>query len=124
MRAPLAVLALLVLAACSDSNEPSRIEVEGSWTGQFTTSGGTAVTLNMTLIETAGAVTGNSTLVSSGGSLAETVTGTYSPPSVSLNFHSEGFSDSNLAGTVGETTLTGTLNGSGFNNIALTLQRQ
>ena len=124
MRAPLAVLAVLFLAACSDSNEPSRIEIEGSWTGQFATSGGTPVTLNMTLIETNGAVTGNSTLVTSGGSIAETVTGTYSPPSVSLQFHSDGFEDSNLSGTVGESTLTGTLNGSGFNNIAITLQRQ
>jgi hypothetical protein len=124
MRNLLLALALLTAACGGDSSGPSRIEVEGTWSGQFSTSGGTPVTLTMTLIETNGSVTGNSTLVTTGGSIAETVTGTYSPPQVSLQFHSAGFEDSNLSGTVGETTLTGTLNGSGFNNISITLSRQ
>ena len=115
---------LLILGACSDNSGPSRIEVEGSWSGQFATSGGTPVTWNMTLIETNGAVTGNSTLVTSSGSIAETVSGTYSPPTVSLQFSSAGFEDSNLTGTVGQSTIQGTLVGSGFNSIPVTLTRQ
>lgn len=120
------LIAVLLLGACGgdDNTGPARIEVEGTWVGHFATSSGTQVTWSMTLIETNGAVTGSSTLVTAGESIAEQVTGNYVPPTVSLQFHSEGFSDSNLTGTVSQTQLSGTLNGSGFNNVAVTLTRQ
>jgi hypothetical protein len=119
-----ATVIALTLGCGNDSSGPARIEVEGNWSGSFNLTSGTPVTLNMTLTETSGSVSGNGTLVSAGSSIAETISGTYSRPQVSLNFHSEGFSDSNLSGTVGETTITGTLTGSGFQNLAITLTRQ
>lgn len=52
---------------------------------------------------------------------ALTVQGTYSSPHLSLTL---AFEDMNLTATVGETDLTGTVNGSGFLNASVTLARQ
>jgi hypothetical protein len=57
-------------------------------------------------------------------SLAVTASGTYSEPSLSLNLAATGFETVNLTATVGEETMTGMLNGSGFVNSAITLNRQ
>jgi hypothetical protein len=57
-------------------------------------------------------------------SLAVTASGTYSEPSLSLNLAATGFETVNQTATVGEETMTATLNGSGFVNSAITLNRQ
>lgn len=118
-----AVFALLLLStACSGDNGPSRIEVEGTWRGTFTDKGDVGG-IQMTLQEANGAVTGAGSL-SITDALAVTVTGTYSPPHVSLTLSAPGVENVNLSGTVGETTLDGTLNGSGFFGSGLTMHRQ
>jgi hypothetical protein len=52
----------LLLAGCGgDSSGPARIEVEGSWAGNFTFSSGTQGSLTLTLQETDGTVSGTGT---------------------------------------------------------------
>lgn len=125
MRRIFTALALtLAIAACGDS--PSAPEpdptLDGRWVG--TASG---VTMDVTLNENdTGDVTGSGTL-SGSTSIAMTITGTHTYPNVSFTAHANGYEDMNFTGKLaaGETaSITGTLNGSGFNNFALTLRAQ
>jgi hypothetical protein len=121
------VLALLVLvAACGgDSTGPTKIEAEGAWHGTINDNGGNQIgTMSLTLTETSGSVSGTGNLSNAGTGIAVTATGTYSQPNLSLNLTAPGFSAVNLTATVGQRTMTGTLNGSGFVNSAITLQRE
>ncbi len=115
----------LLIAACGDggSTEPDVPDVQGQWNGSFNTNVGSG-TLALTLNEANGNVTGTGTLGTAGDALALTVTGNYAPPNVSLQMTSPGFEPMNLSGTVSEDEIDGTLNGSGFVNIAVTLARQ
>jgi hypothetical protein len=125
MRYLLAAL-VLVFAACGGDagpNEPAVPDVEGQWNGSINTNVGSG-SLALTLNEAAGNITGTGTLVTSGDALALTVTGNYAPPNVSLQMTSPGFEPMNLSGTVNEEAINGTLNGSGFVSIAVTLHRQ
>jgi hypothetical protein len=125
MRQFLMALALALPACGGDSNEPSRIEAEGQWVGPVHDNDGSTIgQLTLTLSETNGAVTGSGSLTSPSFSNALTVTGTYVPPSLSLTLSAPGFSDMNLTARVGDTSLTGSLNGSGFINSGITLTRQ
>lgn len=121
------VLGLMLLAAgCGGgdgSTEPDDPEVEGQWNGPINTDVGSG-SLALTLTETDGSVSGNGTLSVPGDALALTVTGTYAPPNLSLEMTSPGFEPLNLSGDVSEDEIDGTLNGSGFVNIAVTLTRQ
>ena len=122
----LVVCLMLLAAGCGGgdgSTEPDDPEVEGQWNGPINTSVGSG-SLNLTLTETSGTVSGTGTLSVSGDALALTVTGTYAPPNVSLQMTSPGFEPMNLSGEVTEEEIDGTLNGSGFVNIAVTLTRQ
>lgn len=121
----LLILLAFALACGGDSNEPTRIEAEGQWSGPINNNSGTPLgTMVLTLVETAGAVTGSGNVTAGTESLAITTTGTYAPPNLSLTLSAPGFNDMNLTGTVAETALTGTLNGSGFVNAAIALTRQ
>src|SRR5215216_5928953 len=113
----LATIIALTLSCDGDSNEPSRIEVEGQWTGGIQDGTGmTVATITLTLGETDGAVTGSGNFVTSTGSaaFALTTTGIYLPPNLSLTISALGFENVNLTATVGETSITGSLNGSAF----------
>jgi hypothetical protein len=81
-----------------------------------------AVTL--TLQQAGTQVTGNGSLVGSNGSAALTVTGSFSAPNMSLTITSPGFESITYAGTVTGNTMTGTMNGSGFVNVAMTMTTQ
>jgi hypothetical protein len=119
--AGLVVLAIGCGGGDGNDNTPT---VEGQWSGTITTAEGSG-DLGLTLNEGAnGAVTGTGNLVVPGDALALTVTGNYSPPTVSLTMSSQGFEPMNLTGTVSSSAITGTLNGSGFVNISVTLDRQ
>jgi hypothetical protein len=121
---PLALM--LALTACGGdggSTEPDIPEVTGQWNGPVNTSGGSG-SLALTLNESDGTVTGTGTLSTAGDALALTITGNYAPPNVSLQMNAAGFEPMNLSGTVAEDDIDGTLNGSGFVNIAVTLARQ
>ena len=121
------MVALMLLAAgCGggdSSTEPDDPEVEGQWNGPINTDGGSG-SLALTLTETDGTVSGTGTLSVTGDALALTVTGTYAAPNVSLQMTSQGFEPMNLSGEVTDEEIDGTLNGSGFVNIAVTLTRQ
>ncbi len=114
----------LLLASCGggDKTGPTPIEVQGTWQGSLTD--GSNATISLTLAETAGTVTGSGNLATSATAIAVTVTGTYAEPHVSLTLAAPGFNNTNLSATVGETSMSGTLNGSGYVNAALTLTRQ
>jgi hypothetical protein len=121
---PLALM--LALTACGGdggSTEPDIPEVTGQWNGPVNTSGGSG-SLALTLNESDGTVTGTGTLSTAGDALALTITGNYAPPNVSLQMNASGFEPMNLSGTVTEDEIDGTLNGSGFVNIAVALARQ
>jgi hypothetical protein len=109
-----ALAAAGVLACGSDSNKPTPIEADGSVLG----------TLSMTLTETSGTVTGNGNISSPSLAEAINVNGTYTEPNLSVSLTSQCCNPINLTATVGETTMTGTLNGSGFINATITLTRQ
>jgi hypothetical protein len=117
---PIMALALL-LGACRDSTGPRSATMTGSWSGS---SGG--VTLNMILSEgSGGAITGTGSIAGEGGSLALTISGTHPHPNVGLTLASPGFDPMNFAGTfVNNNLVSGTLNGSGFLDFAITLHRQ
>jgi hypothetical protein len=125
MRYLLVGLALLIAACGSEggSTEPDVPDVQGQWNGAFNTNVGSG-NLSLTLNEANGNVTGTGTLTAAGDALALTVTGNYAPPNVSLQMTSPGFEPMNLSGTLSEDEIDGTLNGSGFVNIAVTLDRQ
>jgi hypothetical protein len=118
-----AVAAFTLACGGDGGNEPSVPEVEGQWNGPINTSVGSG-TLALTLNETGGTVTGTGTLTVPGDALSLTVTGNYAAPNVSLQMSAQGFEPMTLGGTVGDETIAGTLNGSGFVNIAVTLTRQ
>jgi hypothetical protein len=114
-----------VLACGGDSNKPTPIEAEGAWSGQVHDNDGSVLgTLSMTLTETSGTVTGNGNISSPTLAEAINVNGTYTEPNLSVSLTSECCNPINLSATVGETTMTGTLNGSGFINATITLTRQ
>jgi len=125
MRHLLVGLTLLIAACGGDggSTEPDVPEVEGQWNGPINTNVGSG-SLALTLNDANGTVSGTGTLSVTGDALALTVTGNYAPPNVSLQMTSSGFEPMNLSGEVSEDEIDGTLNGSGFVNIAVTLTRQ
>nr|PZN90624.1 MAG: hypothetical protein DIU52_07500 [bacterium] len=117
-----ALILALALAACGDSStEPKTPSASGTWTGVVT--GGT---ITLTLAEQAGGtITGAGSIQGTAGAASVTVTGTHVHPSISLTLRSTGFEDANYTGQfVNRNTISGHLNGSGFNNVTLTLTRQ
>lgn len=121
----LLVLLALALPACGSDNGPTRIEAEGQWSGSMQHNDGSPLgTMTLTLSETGGTVTGTGNVNDGTTSYAFTITGTYAPPNLSLTLSSQAFNDMNLTSTVGETSLTGVINGSGFVNTPITLTRQ
>ncbi len=96
--------------------------MEGAWSGTVNPGG----TLVLNLTETNGNVTGTGTLTAPGFGVNISASGTYVPStaSASLTLTSQGFEPMNLNATVTETRMVGSLNGSGFNNAAISLDRQ
>lgn len=117
---PLLALALLVGACDSGPTEPKHVSAAGSWSG--TSSG---ITVNLTLSETAKTINGSGNLQGGSGSIAVTVTGTNAYPNVSMTLASPGYEAMNFQGTfTNPTTISGAVNGSGFNSFALTLNKR
>ena len=112
------------LACGGDDGGPTPVEAEGSWQGSTTSQSGQQSTLSFTITETDGTVSGSGNLAAPSESVALSASGTYTEPSLSITFTAQVFNPLNLSATVGETNMTGTLNGSGFLNSAITLNRQ
>jgi hypothetical protein len=114
-------LMLALLAACGDGpTDPPIPSLTGRWTG---TTGDIAV--DLTLTETGGALSGSGHLAAPSMSLAITATGTHAHPNVSMTIRAQGYEDMDYSGTMsGDAAIVGRLNGSGFTNEGLTLNRR
>jgi hypothetical protein len=117
-----AIAMLVVVAACGGDSTGPKTTVSGNWTGNAMTVNGSPFTVGLVLTENTGTVTGTATLTGAT-SIALTVTGSYSAPTVGLTMAAPGFSSLNLTATVSGKSMTGTLNGSGFTNTAITLTK-
>ena len=111
---------LLLVVACGGESDPTANEpppptVSGAWSGS-TTFDSQAITLQLTLLESAlGVVTGSGSLSITGFAAALSVhTGTHVFPNLSLTLREPGFDDINLTGTVSATSIVATITGSGF----------
>ncbi|MEM1043010.1 MAG: hypothetical protein AAGI91_10310 [Bacteroidota bacterium] len=82
-------------------------------------------TLTLNLAEVAGVITGTGSLSGAGSSLPLTASGTFAPPSVTINLSSPGFDPFTLTGIASDdgSVITGNLNGSGFTGESVTLTR-
>lgn len=120
-RSVLLTLVFATLTACdSGPTEPPIPSLTGRWTG---TSGEMAV--DITLTETDGSLTGSGNLTWDSGSLAVTTTGTHAHPNVSMTIRATGYQDIDYTGSMsGDAAISGRLNGSGFTNAGLTLNRR
>jgi hypothetical protein len=122
----LVLAAGLTLFACGNGDgitPPITIDPEGTWSGTFQADS-QDVSLTLQLTETSGAVTGNGTLVTSAGSFALTIDGSYTKPRLSLGITTPGFDPVSLVAIVGDTAMTGTIGGGGFKNESFTLDKQ
>lgn len=118
---------LLVLAGCGggDSAGPgSAVDVEGTWSGRVSASNGMSATLEIDVGESAGKVSGTGWLIVTGDSLGLSVSGSYDAPTIDAVISSQGFQPMDLTATVSEGQMVGTLDGSGFENRAITLRRE
>lgn len=121
----LRILVLIVLAvmsaACGDSvTGPDRVSINGTWAGSSS-----GLTVTVTMNEAGGTVSGSGNLSGPGGSTATQVHGTRAGANLSLTLSAQGFEPTNFTGTIQSNTLiTGSLTGSGFNNMAITLNKQ
>jgi hypothetical protein len=114
----LLALSLSFAIGCGDATEPTPT-ITGSWSGS---GGGISVTLSLT--QSGQSVTGNGSLSGAGGAAALVATGNFTNPSFSLTLSAQGYEDSNFAGTMSGNSLTGVINGSGFNQVGMTLTRK
>ncbi|HVX41971.1 MAG TPA: hypothetical protein VHB25_20585 [Gemmatimonadaceae bacterium] len=80
--------------------------------------------MTLTLSQDGSQVTGSGQINSGGTAVALTANGTFAAPSVSLNLSATGFEAMNYTGSLSGNTIAGTINGSGFSNLNLTLTRQ
>ncbi|MCS7081522.1 MAG: hypothetical protein N2561_03300 [Bacteroidetes bacterium] len=116
----LLLVVALIASGLSCKKEEKTPGLSGRWVGIVQ-----GVTLDVTLVESKGTITGSGSVQAPGVSISVSVTGTYSFPNVSMTFRSTGYEDFTFSGTLSAdgNTLAGALNGSGFNNVAITLRR-
>jgi hypothetical protein len=122
------ILALLIalLTACGSDGPaapaaPEPINVSGQWSGPM----GGGVTLLLTLSQAGSSVSGSGNMSGPGGAIAMSASGTYVEPNLSLTLSAQGYEDMNFTGkTVTRTSISGTLNGSGFVNQPITFTKQ
>ena|SRR6202008_1846067 len=132
-RAVLAALAVLALLACGDGPlDVGAFSVEGSWAGnaKFAVgSGPTADTaryfISLELEQNETDISGSGQVVTDAETLEVEVDGLWEYPSVSMVLDAPEFIGVSFDATFATPdSLKGTLNGSGFNSVALTLIRQ
>jgi hypothetical protein len=127
LRLPLApILVALVLLGCGNDaggNEPDISPAEGAWAG-IITGDAQEGTLEWSLQDTDGDISGEGTLSTATEAVPLTIVGTFSPPNLTLTVSPEGFVDFSFFGTVSAESMKGRLNGAGFINRTVTLDRQ
>jgi hypothetical protein len=121
MRAFLSALLALTVAgsaACDKATSPTPV-MAGNWSG----SGG-GISMNLSLSQSGQAVTGNGSMSGGSGAIAVTVSGNFNNPNFSLTIAASGYEDLNFAGTLSGNSATGVMNGSGFNQVGMTMTRK
>ena len=116
------VAAIMLLVGCgSDRATGVPLSIAGRWTGAAK---GTSVSMQLT--ESGTEVSGTGVFTDASGAAQISVSGTYHQPAVSLTlqFPNTNFNPVFLSGTASADVITGALNGSGYNNFAITLARQ
>ena len=97
------------------------LSISGRWAGAAS---GTSVSMQLT--ESGIEVSGAGVFTDASGAAQISVSGTYHQPAVSLTlqFPNTNFNPVFLSGTASADVITGALNGSGYDNFAITLARQ
>jgi len=121
--------ALLMMEGCSKKDSPTgvSVNVSGTWGGTGS-QGGISISFLMTLSEAGdGSITGNGTVTtftSGGNGASYDVSGMRNGSSVTLSLLIVGYtSPIYKAGITATNTMTGSIDGSGFNEMALRLDR-
>lgn len=119
-RAALVVLVAALLSACGGSTSPQQLTVDGNWLG---TTGGQ--TLSISLASSGQSVSGTGTISAAGSaSYPVTISGTFVVPTLAVAMTSAQHPSTSLAATLGGGVLAGALNGNGFADAAIVLNRQ
>jgi hypothetical protein len=111
-------MAVVTVSSCGDPAAPEPT-MAGTWTG----SGG-GISVNLSLTQAEHSVSGNGSMSGGSGALALTATGSFTNPNFSLTISAPGYEDMNFAGTLAGNSATGVINGSGFNQVGMTLTRK
>jgi hypothetical protein len=120
--ATVAAVILFLSAGCGgDRVTGVPTSISGRWAGAAS---GTSVSMQLT--ESGIEVSGAGVFTDASGASQISVSGTYHQPAVSLTlqFPNTNFNPVFLSGTASADVITGALNGSGYNNFAITLARQ
>ena len=124
---------VVLLAACGGAQttepetEPETPSATGAWSGAMVTPFGAARTITMSLQETGTEVSGSGDISDAVGDpyYTFTVTGTHVHPTIALSLSSPGFAPISVEGSLTDaTTIAATLNGSGWVDTPVTLERQ
>ncbi len=116
--------ATLLWMGCKDKSTEPVHTLNGHWVAVFSATSGT-VTLDLTLTQTNTSVTGAGTIANATVTTPVTITGSHVHPSVTLTVAIQGYNPATVTGTCASTTsVSGSINGSGFTGQALTLNKQ
>lgn len=116
----LIVLSLFLLGSCGDPTGLGETNIDDSWTGAVATS-----TLTVTITENHGTITGSGRITGGAAALALNVTGTRAKENVSMTLSSPGYQPMNFEGEIRhKDQITGTISGSGYNALPVTLTRK
>jgi hypothetical protein len=125
----LAICSAVAMAACGGDSTAPVATLDGSWSGPVAVPGGggsVQFTLTLTQATSGGQhISGTGAFVAGTSSIPVTVTGSFSDPGFTLTLSQEGFEPILYTGTLTTSSrMTGAFNGSGFENLAVTLTKQ
>lgn len=114
--------AALALAGCSDSTLPPVQTVDGTWKGS---QNGFALSLDMTQSGTS-VSSCDASFGSNGGFESGTCSGTFNYPTLNVTINVTGFQPLLYTATMSssQAVLSGTLNGSGLDHVAMSIKKQ
>lgn len=123
-RLPL-LFVLLLTAACggdgpTEPARPPKPNVTGTWTGPLQDA---TLMLVLTHDTIQNAISGTGTLSAPGISVALSASGNYAGATASMTLSNPGYEPMNLSGTHTGDRIVGTVNGSGYQSAAITLNR-
>jgi hypothetical protein len=116
-------LVLAGVLACGDSTAPRT--VTGNWTGTAMASA-SLFQIGVALVDAGGTITGDGSIMGAGIDCPSSIAGTRSGSNVELTFSCTGYTPFTFHASLSKNgqTLTGILNGSGFNSSSFSLDKQ